>query len=132
MKIHIRHLSQLPPKERRSKKCPQDCLRIPWKLPAFKCLYADAPSGTTYEQLQTYVLDMVNEYLSAGIIREFNCIFLPHLEVGDTITMDGQAIGVIKTVNHIIGNTGFITNIVTDSAGRYKHGRSIITEIVKR
>lgn len=95
-----------------------------WALPAHKIYYAAAPDGLSQEELQAYADDLAERIQYVGMVDSFTLPFLqPQLLIGDVVqvyqTGDTEAIslGVITSLVHTFGRTGFTTQLTVDSGG---------------
>lgn len=106
-----------------------------WGLPANKTYHESAPDGLTQEELQAYA-DSTAEYLQyVGIGEDFSCSFQPQLCIGDVAAVDNgdgtsTALGLITSIKHSFGMSGYKTDFSTDSGGiMMEEGGGLVTYI---
>lgn len=93
-----------------------------WGLPPNKTYHESVPDGFTQEELQTYA-EMVAESIQyVGLGEDFTCSFQPQLCIGDIAAVDNgdgtsTALGIITSVKHSFGKSGYTTDFSTDSGG---------------
>ena len=93
-----------------------------WQLGALKTKHVRADDGLTQQQLQDYAEQLQAELQYIGIGEEFDGPIRPQLLVGDiaSITYDdveSTHLGLITSITHHFGETGFFTSFSVDSGG---------------
>ena len=94
-----------------------------WRLPAKKILKLQAPEGwvATQGDLQWWAQNEANKRKYIGITEDFDSPFRPQLLVGDVAEVNrdgvGVTLGIITTVKHTMGKSGFKTSFSCDSGG---------------
>lgn len=93
-----------------------------WGLPPNKTYHESVPDGFTQEELQAYA-ELVAESLQyVGIGEDFTGSFQPQLCIGDIAAVDNgdgtsTALGIITSIKHSFGKSGYTTDFSTDSGG---------------
>lgn len=93
-----------------------------WSLPPNKTYHDSVPDGFTQEELQAYA-ELVAESLQyVGIGEDFTGSFQPQLCIGDIAAVDNgdgtsTALGIITSIKHSFGKSGYTTDFSTDSGG---------------
>lgn len=93
-----------------------------WNLPANKTYHETAPKGFTQEELQQYAETLAESLQYVGIGEDFSCSIQPHLVIGDVAAVDNgdntmTTLGVVTSIKHTFGKSGFTTEFSTDSGG---------------
>lgn len=93
-----------------------------WSLPYHKTYHITAPEGFTQEELQEYAETVADSLQYVGIGEDFTGPIRPHLLVGDVVALDNEdgtatALGIITSLKHRFGQSGFYTDFTTDSGG---------------
>lgn len=107
-----------------------------WKLPANKTYHATAPEGMAASELQTYAESLAESLKYVGIGEDFTGPLQPHLLIGDVAAEkneDGSMVvlGIITSIKHTFGKSGFTTEFSTDSGGIVLDSRSNLVTITK-
>lgn len=93
-----------------------------WDLPPNKTYHESMPDGFTQAELQAYA-ELVAESLQyVGIGEDFTGSFQPQLCIGDIAAVDNgdgtsTALGIITSIKHSFGKSGYTTDFSTDSGG---------------
>lgn len=94
-----------------------------WNLPKHKTYHAVAPEGVvTQEELEEYAEHLASTLQYAGVGEEFTGSFQPHLLIGDiaaetTEGSEATALGIVTSIKHRFGKSGYLTEFSTDSGG---------------
>ena len=93
-----------------------------WNLPANKTYHEVAPKGFTQEELQQYAETLAESLQYVGVGEDFSCSLQPHLVIGDVAAIDQGdntmlTLGVVTSIKHSFGKSGFTTEFSTDSGG---------------
>ena len=93
-----------------------------WNLPKNKTYHETAPDGLTQEELQTYAEDVAVHLQYTGFGEDFTTSLQPHLLIGDIASFDNgdgtiTPLGVVTSIKHAFGKSGFSTDFSTDSGG---------------
>lgn len=92
-----------------------------WAYAPNKTIYLTAPDDTVLAELQDLADALASRMAYSGIIEQFSGPFRPHIIPGDEaeiVADDGtHLLGLITTVNHSFGSSGFSTSFTVDSAG---------------
>lgn len=106
-----------------------------WELPANKTFHETAPDGYTQDELQTYA-ESLAEYLQfVGVGEDFTCSFQPQLNIGDVASVDNgdgtsTMLGLITSIKHSFGKSGYTTEFSTDSGGVLMETRAADDNII--
>jgi len=93
-----------------------------WALPPNKTYHETAPDGFTQAELQAYAETVAESIQYVGVGEDFTGSFQPQLSIGDIAAVnngDGTstALGIITSIKHSFGKSGYITDFSTDSGG---------------
>ena len=93
-----------------------------WALPPNKTYHEKMPDGYTQAELQEYAETVAEMLQYVGIGEDFTSSFKPQLYIGDVAAADNgdgtvTALGLITSVKHRFGRSGFGTDFSTDSGG---------------
>lgn len=107
-----------------------------WKIPAHKTYHAKAPDGLTQEELGIYAIYMAMTMQYVGIGEDFTGPIQPQLLLGDVAAIDNgdgtmTNLGLITSIKHSFGQSGFSTDFSTDSGGILNGAKSSLTTITK-
>ncbi len=94
---------------------------LEWSFAPNKTLYITAAENTGVTELQDLADTLAARMSKAGVMEQFSGPFRPHILPGDEaeiIADDGTwLLGMITTVNHAFGPSGYFTSFTVDSAG---------------
>ena len=95
---------------------------VQWNLPPNKTYHEAAPDGLTQEELQEYAEALAESLQYVGIGEDFTGSLQPHLVIGDVAAIDQgdnamMTLGVVTSIKHSFGKSGFTTDFSTDSGG---------------
>lgn len=99
-----------------------------WDIPENKIYYTDAPGSMTQAQLQTYADNLADTMANVGVTQTFTGPIRPQLLVGDVAkdnTQNNLPIGIITSIRHRFGASGFSTEFTADSGGVVTDGGDI-------
>lgn len=107
-----------------------------WKLPANKTYHATAPEGMASSELQTYAESLAESLKYVGVGEDFTGSLQPHLLIGDVAAEKNEddsmtVLGIITSLKHTFGKSGFGTEFSTDSGGIVLDTRSNLVTITK-
>lgn len=107
-----------------------------WSLPAHKTYHIQAPDGFTQEELQEYAETVAESLQYVGIGEDFTGPLRPQLLVGDVAAIDNgdgtmTTLGIITSLKHRFGQSGFYTDFTTDSGGVVTDNSSGVVTITK-
>ena len=107
-----------------------------WKLPTNKTFHETAPDGLTQEELQTYAENLADSLKYVGVGEDFTGPFQPQLLIGDVAAESGEdgavtVLGIITSIKHSFGKSGFTTAFSTDSGGILLDTRSSLVTVTK-
>ena len=93
-----------------------------WSLGAHKTKHVKAADGLTQAELQAYAEQLRDELQYIGAGETFDGPMRPWILVGDiaSVTYDGvesEDLGLINSITHTFGATGFFTSFTIDSGG---------------
>ena len=93
-----------------------------WSLPSHKTYHIQAPDGFTQEELQEYAETVAESLQYVGVGEDFTGPIRPQLLVGDVAAVDNAdgtmtTLGIITSLKHRFGQSGFYTDFTTDSGG---------------
>lgn len=100
-----------------------------WALGATKTKHVKAADGMTQEQLQAFAEQTAAELAHIGVGETFTSPPRPWLLVGDvaSIVTDGEEsedLGLITSITHRFGDSGFFTEFAVDSGGSVETTRA--------
>lgn len=107
-----------------------------WNLPIHKTYHDQAPEGYTQEELQSYAENLAASLQYVGIGEDFTASIQPQLTIGDIAALQQSedtmiSLGVINSIKHTFGKSGYTTEFSTDSGGAmvatYDADDSIVT-----
>lgn len=95
---------------------------VQWNLPPNKTYHEAAPDGLTQAELQEYAETLAESLQYVGIGEDFTGSLQPHLVIGDVAAIDQGdntmlTLGVVTSIKHSFGKSGFTTDFSTDSGG---------------
>lgn len=93
-----------------------------WELPTNKTYHETAPDGLTQSELESYANEIAQRLQYIGIGEDFTCSLQPQICIGDIAAVDNEdntstVIGLITSIKHKFGKSGFFTEFSTDSGG---------------
>ena len=93
-----------------------------WALGAHKTKHVKAADGMSQAELQAYAEQLAAELAHIGVGESFTGPMRPWLLVGDiaSISWDGQTsedLGLVTSITHRFGDSGFFTDFAVDSGG---------------
>ena len=93
-----------------------------WGLPPNKTYHESVPDGFTQAELQAYAELVAESIQYVGIGEDFTGSFQPQLCIGDIAAVDNgdgtsTALGIITSIKHSFGKSGYTTDFSTDSGG---------------
>lgn len=93
-----------------------------WSLPPNKTYHEIVPDGFTQTELQAYAEMVANLLQYVGVGEDFTGSFQPQLCIGDIASVDNgdgtaTALGIITSIKHSFGKSGYTTDFSTDSGG---------------
>jgi hypothetical protein len=93
-----------------------------WALPPNKTYHESVPDGFTQAELQAYAELVAESIQYVGVGEDFTGSFQPQLSIGDVAAVDNgdgtsTALGIITSIKHSFGKSGYITDFSTDSGG---------------
>lgn len=93
-----------------------------WALPPNKTYHETAPDGFIQAELQAYAETVAESIQYVGVGEDFTGSFQPQLSIGDIAAIDNgdgtsTALGIITSIKHSFGKSGYITDFSTDSGG---------------
>ncbi len=95
---------------------------LSWLPPAQKTYYVSMPDGITNADATALATEIADQLSNSGEVETFVGPFRPHLLPGDEAEImdaDGPTLlGVVTTVQHDFGKSGFITTLTIDSGGK--------------
>lgn len=103
-----------------------------WMLGAHKTAHIQAPEGLVGAELNNYAQDIANELQYVGITEQFTATLKPQLLCRDVAHVyygkesDAVFLGLITSITHNFGATGFKTTFSVDSGGIYTEGDNYI------
>ena len=100
-----------------------------WALGANKTKHVKAADGMTQEELDAYAAQLAADLAKIGVGETFTGPPRPWLLVGDiaSITADGVEstdLGLITSITHRFGESGFFTDFAVDSGGSVQQTRA--------
>lgn len=104
-----------------------------WSLPEHKTYHAVAPDTLiTQEELEEYAENLAKTLQYAGVTEEITGSFQPHLLIGDIVAEETDSnkattIGVVTSIKHKFGRSGYLTEFSTDSGGAVIESSTIDT-----
>lgn len=106
-----------------------------WRLPQNKTYHKEAPAGLTQEELQDYAQNLADLLQFVGVGEDFTCSLQPQLMIGDVAAInngDGTTttLGIVTSVKHNFGKSGFTTEFSTDSGGILMETRSSNGDVI--
>ena len=116
---------------------PVNCYKQ-WGLPPNKTYHENVPDGYTQDELQAYAETVAKTLQFVGVGEDFSTSFQPQLAIGDVAAVDNgdgtsTALGLITSIKHSFGKSGFLTDFSTDSGGVMMElmdaGNDIVTAI---
>ncbi len=102
-------------------------------LPRKKTKYVEVAQGTTEVAMGEYAEELAGLLASVGVIETFVGPIRPHLQPGDEARIHdvgSRLLGVVTSVRHLFGESGFATEFTVDSGGQV--GRSQIRDFVEK
>ena len=108
-----------------------------WALGATKTKHVKAADGMTQEQLQEYAEQVAADLAHIGVGENFTSPMRPWLLVGDVASIsvngwDSTDLGLITSITHRFGDSGFFTDFSVDSGGVASALTRSGTELVTR
>lgn len=108
-----------------------------WGLPTNKTYHEKAPDGLTQEELNEYARSVAEHLQYVGVGEDFTCSFQPQLCIGDVAAVDNgdgtsTALGLITSIKHNFGKSGYITEFSTDSGGIMMEDESGLATYIKK
>lgn len=93
-----------------------------WSLPARKTHHVQAPDGFTQSELQAYAEKVAESLQYVGVGEDFTGSMRPQLIIGDIAAVDNgdgtmTTLGIVTSVKHKFGKSGYFTDFSTDSGG---------------
>lgn len=93
-----------------------------WGLPPNKTYHEKMPDGYTQAELQAYAESVAEMLQYVGVGEDFTGSFQPQLSIGDVAAIDNgdgtmTTLGLVTSIKHSFGKSGFITDFSTDSGG---------------
>lgn len=93
-----------------------------WNLPVHKTYHENVPKGFTQSELNAYAKTLANTLQYVGVSEDYTCAIRPQLLIGDIAASDNgdgtsTTIGIVTSVKHNFGKSGFTTEFSTDSGG---------------
>lgn len=93
-----------------------------WGLPPNKTYHEKIPDGYTQEELEAYAESIAETLQYVGVGEDFTGSFQPQLSIGDVAAVDNgdgtmTALGLVTSIKHSFGKSGFTTDFSTDSGG---------------
>ena len=93
-----------------------------WRLGEHKTKHAQAADNMTQAQLQDYAEELAEELQYVGISETYESQLRPQLLCGDIASQDNgdgtsTDLGIVTSVTHKLGRTGFFTSFTVDSGG---------------
>ena len=93
-----------------------------WALPSHKTYHVEAPKGYDQQQFEDYAASVAESLQHVGVTETISGIFIPQLIPGDVVSLnngDGTAttLGIVTSIRHKFGKTGYFTDFTTDSGG---------------
>lgn len=93
-----------------------------WGLPPNKTYHESVPDGFTQDELQEYAELVAQSIQYVGVGEDFTGSFQPQLCIGDVAAVDNgdgtsTALGLITSIKHSFGKSGYTTDFSTDSGG---------------
>lgn len=106
-----------------------------WSIPTQKTLYVAAPDETPESSLTALAEDLALRVASAGTVETFIGPWRPHLLCGDEAEISSEAtgsklLGVITSITHRFGKSGYYTEFTVDSGGRI--GQTMLSDYIQR
>ena len=89
-------------------------------LPSQKTFFVELPEGTLLADIETQADALATRLAQVGVIETFVGVIRPHIQVGDEAVItngSSQLLGVITSVSHEFGRSGYLTSFVVDSGG---------------
>lgn len=107
-----------------------------WSIPSHKTYHAQAPKGFTQEELQEYAESIASSLQYVGIGEDFTGPIRPQLLIGDIAAADNgdgtiTGLGVINSITHKFGKSGFYTDFSTDSGGTVTDSSGIVHSVTR-
>ena len=93
-----------------------------WALPSHKTYHVEAPKGYDQQQFEDYAASVAESLQQVGVTESISAIFIPQLLPGDIMSLnDGDetatTLGIVTSIRHKFGKTGYFTDFTTDSGG---------------
>lgn len=93
-----------------------------WGLPPNKTYHESVPDGFTQDELQEYAELVARSIQYVGVGEDFAGSFQPQLCIGDVAAVDNgdgtsTALGLVTSIKHTFGKSGYTTEFSTDSGG---------------
>lgn len=93
-----------------------------WSLPTNKTYHETLPDGFSQEEAQAYAEMLAESIQYVGIGEDFSGSFQPQLCIGDIAAIDNgdgtlNSLGVVTSIKHSFGKSGYSTDFSTDSGG---------------
>lgn len=106
-----------------------------WGLPPNKTYHESVPDGYTQSELQEYAEFIAETIQYVGVGEDFSSSLQPQLSIGDVAATDNgdgtsTALGLITSIKHSFGKSGFITEFSTDSGGVLKEAFDISGDVI--
>ena len=101
-----------------------------WALGATKTKHVKADDGMTQEQLQAYAQQLAADLKHIGVGETFTSPPRPWLLVGDIASIisgdaaESEDLGLITSITHRFGDSGFFTEFAVDSGGFVEQTRA--------
>lgn len=107
-----------------------------WKLPVHKTYHAKAPDGLTQSGLAIYAMVLAMSMQYVGIGEDFTGPIQPQILIGDVASTDNgdgtmTNLGLITSIKHSFGKSGFTTEFSTDSGGILTDAKSSLTTLTR-
>lgn len=107
-----------------------------WKIPAQKTYHTTAPDGLNQYGLELYAIFVAQSLQYVGIGEDFTGSIQPQLLIGDVAAIDNgdgtvTTLGLVTSIKHSFGKSGFTTDFSTDSGGVLTDARSGLITVTK-
>lgn len=107
-----------------------------WKLPMQKTYHTTAPDGLHQDGLELYAAFVAQSLQYVGVGEDFTGSLQPQLLIGDVAAIDNgddtmTTLGLVTSIKHSFGKSGFTTDFSTDSGGILTDARSGLTTVTK-
>lgn len=93
-----------------------------WDLPTHKTYHVTAPNGYSQQQFEDYADSIAEALQQIGVTEAISGIFIPQLLTGDIMSINNgdntsTVLGIVTSIRHKFGKTGYFTDFTTDSGG---------------